>query len=74
MRNNLCLGEIALAISNPCGKKKGDFKGACPLRREGRAQRSATAGGDFPLPVYLPNKSECVPVRVSSRMSRLSFF
>ena len=39
-------------------QKKGDFKGACPLRREGRAQRSATAGGDFPLPVYFPNKSE----------------
>ena len=34
-------------------QKKGDFKGACPLRREGRAQRSATAGGDFPLPVYV---------------------
>ena len=34
-------------------KKKGDFKGACPLRREGRAQRSATAGGDFPLSIYV---------------------
>ena len=34
-------------------KKRGILRGLCPLRRGGRAQRSATAGGDFYLPVYV---------------------